>query len=462
MKGSVFSSISLQRIQSTMEILIVSVVVVIFFQNCSGFVKSEIVNKESLDPDGSRYCRVEKIGLSDFANTPADITQSLKNAISSNGGSAQGVDLLVIVDNRCLRSRSDRSLLTENVSPIILQAIEKYSATSVTPDEPLSLSELQSIANNDLCVEMVDLEIEMQLFACENCGTTPNDQHYGLQQHLNSIKHQQTLSRYFNPNNGIDTEDPIVRVGVIDTGIDYFHADLIDRASYDIFSQPLGLDPVNPGNNIRDNHDPGHGTHVAGLIGATANNGIGVSGVMGHSLELIPMNVKLEANPNDGKVSMAAVITSLLWASETGMDVINMSIGGGAADYIESLRVAMQTAVDSGIFLLSAAGNNGLELGVSVVNYPTGPAPLMQYPAMHSAEIEGAITVGASNATTMNRSSFSNYNPSYVDLMSPGSEVSGGNNERGIVSTLSNLSGGDYGYLAGTSMATLWQQVPPR
>ncbi|MGH8058377.1 MAG: S8 family serine peptidase, partial [Candidatus Entotheonellia bacterium] len=134
-----------------------------------------------------------------------------------------------------------------------------------------------------------------------------------------------------------------VNVAVIDTGIDCGHPDLTGNCVYGPNLAVKGNKPA------VDDH--GHGTHVAGIIGAR-DNGFGVIGVAPKAT-LYAVKV-LDAN---GSGSWSAVANGIVWAIQHGMDVINMSLGGGSVS--QALADAVKAASDAGILVVSAAGNSG-------------------------------------------------------------------------------------------------------
>jgi subtilisin len=131
-----------------------------------------------------------------------------------------------------------------------------------------------------------------------------------------------------------------VKVAVIDTGIDCWHPDLTGNCVF-------GAKYVSGGNG--DDH--GHGTHVAGIIGARGN-GFGVIGVAPEAT-LVAVKV-LDRN---GSGSFSAVANGIVWAVKNKMQVINMSLGGISGS--QALHDAVKAASDAGILVVSAAGNSG-------------------------------------------------------------------------------------------------------
>lgn len=136
-----------------------------------------------------------------------------------------------------------------------------------------------------------------------------------------------------------------VRVGIVDTGIDSSHPDLVGRilATRDF-----------TGEGDTDNH--GHGTHVAGIIGGTGTQSGGkYRGVAPDCLYVIGKVLK-----GDGSGRMSDVIAGLEFVAEQHVQVVNLSLGGGAnCDGTDALSVACDSIVDQGIAVCVAAGNSG-------------------------------------------------------------------------------------------------------
>ena len=200
-----------------------------------------------------------------------------------------------------------------------------------------------------------------------------------------------------------------VKVAVIDTGIDLDHPDLADN--------------VNPGANFVKNGDPdddnGHGSHVAGTIGAL-NNTIGVVGVAPDA-SLFP--VKVLDRRGSGQVS--AVAAGIDWARANGMHVANMSLGSSSS--FATIENACNAASSAGVLLIAAAGNSGDgNTATTEIGYP--------------AAYGSVVATGATSSTDA-IASFSNTGP-YLELSAPG------------VSVDSTYKGAGYKTLNGTSMAS--------
>jgi thermitase len=212
-----------------------------------------------------------------------------------------------------------------------------------------------------------------------------------------------------------------VKVGIVDTGIDANHEDLVGQtadcagvSSFGLLGGLLGADPTIIAGKCVDDND--HGTHVAGTVAAVANNGKGVAGVAFNSRLSI-----CKALNSAGSGPISGVANCIRWAAQQGVKVISMSLGGSGST---TLQQAVQAAWSNGngAVIVAAAGNDGN----STVSYPAG------YPEAVSV---AAVDSGSAHA------SFSNAN-SDVEVSAAGVDV------------LSAKRGGGYVQFSGTSMAT--------
>lgn len=196
-----------------------------------------------------------------------------------------------------------------------------------------------------------------------------------------------------------------VTIAVLDTGVDLVHQDLAGKlvAGYNFVA----------GNEIPQD-DNGHGTGVAGICAAVTDNGAGIAGVSwGASI----MPVKILDSSGNGNFVRAA--QGIIWAVDHGAQVINLSLGGYTSSSL--LEDAINYAIQKGVVVVAASGNQGIDL----ITYP--------------ARYDGVISVGSVDQDSQ-RSSFSNYGPE-LDVVAPGSAIF----------SLSGL--GSYSYISGTSAA---------
>ena len=225
-----------------------------------------------------------------------------------------------------------------------------------------------------------------------------------------------------------------ILVAVIDTGIDHTHPDLVDNVFTNAGEIPGNgidddsngfIDDVHGWNfeaktaNAKDDHD--HGSHCAGTIGATGDNGKGIVGV-NWNVTMLPVKF-LSAS---GSGSLQGAIESINYARMMKVQVMSNSWGGGG--YSQALKDAIEASKEAGIVFVAAAGNESNDNDAR----PTYPA---------SYEVDNIISVAATdNRDTIAR--FSNYGPGRVHVAAPGVKV------------YSTTKDGRYAAFSGTSMAT--------
>ncbi len=202
-----------------------------------------------------------------------------------------------------------------------------------------------------------------------------------------------------------ETRGQGVRVGVLDTAIDADHPDLVgavDDARDFTGGRTGGEDRA------------GHGTHVAGIIGARRNE----QGVVGVAPECRLLVAKVLGD--DGSGASDWVAAGIDWACAAGADILSLSLGSPRPD--ANLRDAVARAAAQGKFVICAAGNTGRP---NSVDYP---ARWPDTVAVGAVDREGRLAAFSSQGAE-------------VDLCAPGSDV------------LSTYRDGGYAKLSGTSMA---------
>ena len=246
------------------------------------------------------------------------------------------------------------------------------------------------------------------------------------------------------------TGDTTQTIGIIDTGVDWDHPDLINKIwnnSNEIPNNGIdddgngfiddirGWDFVNDDNNPND--DNSHGTHVAGIAAAETNNGVGIAGIAWNA-KIMPVKM-LQSSGAGSSSDLAAAID---YAANNGAEVINMSLGS----YGESMtvKITLENAYAYAV-LVAAAGNNGFKIDPP---FPPWPLYAPMYPACYSF----VIGVEASTQAGV-RAGFSNFDPSgpIVAANSYGHNYEIKAPGVGIYSTFPN---GNYNSLSGTSMAS--------
>ena len=198
-----------------------------------------------------------------------------------------------------------------------------------------------------------------------------------------------------------------ILVAVLDTGIDQNHEDLKGKVAIEINF----TDSLTPGDVY------GHGTHIAGIIAANSDNGIGIVGMAPES-QLI--NVKIA--DDKGRCQASAVAKGIIWAVNNGANVINISVE------LEKPSLELESAVNyawsQGVVIVTAAGNEGSQSPV--------------YPACY----ENCIAVAATRQDDT-LAPLSNYGD-WVDVAAPGFNI------------YSTLPDNSYGYKSGTSFASAY------
>jgi subtilisin family serine protease len=189
-------------------------------------------------------------------------------------------------------------------------------------------------------------------------------------------------------------------VAVIDTGVRYAHEDLADNMWISPWDRSHGLNVLTGSNDPND--DSGHGTQLAGIIGAAGDNAKGIVGV---AWRVRIMACKFLDRFGDGSISDA--ITCIDFARTNGAHIINAS--WGTTEFSPPLSNAVYAARAEGIIVVAAAGNDGKNIDL---------APF--YPA--SFDLDNLVVVAATTRTDA-LVSFSNLGATNVDLAAPGQEI---------------------------------------
>jgi len=269
--------------------------------------------------------------------------------------------------------------------------------------------------------------------------TLPNDPYYYSQMHLSTINAPQAWD--------ITIGNHEVVIAIIDTGVDWDHPDLEaniwhnsdeipgdgidndnngfidDIRGWDFVNADLekvyqGEDPGPPDNNPKDFH--GHGTHVAGIAGATGNNGLGVTGVC-WDCTIMPVRAGYKNKYAQGVLQISDIAAALAYAADNGADIINMSFG---SSYLSSTeRIAIDYAASKGCILIAAAGNKN----EGKPHYPSS--------------FHNVLAVASTEETSGTKSYFSNYGL-WIDVAAPGSSI------------YSTYVDDTYQSMSGTSMAS--------
>jgi len=304
-----------------------------------------------------------------------------------------------------------------------------YMAKGYEPLENTYLIEFSDFQNADELVktlENFDVVEYAEKVPMDYSYYSPNDSYYNTSNMWGLFK--------INAANAWDysTGSSSITVAVVDNAIDITHSDL----SASIWTNPGEIanngvdddgngyiddvhgwdaadndnDPTPPNNNFD------HGTHVSGTVGATTDNNSGVASI-GFGISIMPVkSTANSANPS----SVTNGYDGIIYAANSGADVINMSWGG--TTYSSTGQNVINYAHNQGCVIVAAAGNDN----VSTPHYPSS--------------YNYVISVASSNSSDQ-KSSFSNYGTD-IDVTAPGSSI------------LSTMPGGGYAYMSGTSMAS--------
>lgn len=271
--------------------------------------------------------------------------------------------------------------------------------------------------------------------------------------YLSSNKEQNdhSTTRGINAAEGWDirTSASSVVVSIIDSGIRANHENLKENiwVNPQIDSKKNDLHGYNARENNGNISDQvGHGTHCAGIIGATASDQTSEHhmGVAGVAWKVQLMACK--CTDTNGSIIEEALIRSIDYAKEHGAMILNCSLGWVGASPSIAMNIELNDLKNRGIILVAAAGNDGINNDVN---------PLKTYPASYSTQLDNIISVAATDYVEANEhssqppyeqeglASFSNYGEKTVSLAAPGT----------FILSTSNKSNTSYVFMSGTSMA---------
>lgn len=229
----------------------------------------------------------------------------------------------------------------------------------------------------------------------------------------------------------IGSEDIVV--AVLDTGVDISHVDL------QTINFVPGWDFVNKRaiTNAESSDDHGHGTLVAGILGASPNNG---TGIVGGSWQVSLMPVKVLDKTGSGLSSTVA--EGIVWAVDHGANIINLSLGGLGLGLDELLSQAVHYAVSKDVLVIAAAGNDKIDQGVNLDKDPG-------YPACSDNDSNMVIGVTALDYQDK-KPPFANFGKNCIDVSAPGKRILSTIN---IDPLTGKYSPNSYAYASGTSLS---------
>lgn len=300
---------------------------------------------------------------------------------------------------------------------------------------------IQSIVNDKpMSPEMNESEMlawlaggDRQNSSKNNKTATPNDPFYDQQWYIPAINADLVWDT-------VQGADSTQIIAILDTGVDWAHPDLQNKIWTNTGEIPdngmdddgngkiddiRGWDWINNDNNPTD--DNSHGTHVAGIAAAEANNSIGISGVS-HGAKVMALKVF----QSSGRGNTADITQGIVYAFQKGATVINMSFG----TYARSLAMedALVNAYSTTV-LVAAAGNDGLYVEQCIPSAPFFPAALSYVLGVQAPD-------GSFSNTDCNGPTFSSHSELLnYEMKAPGTSI------------LSTIPNGNYRAYQGTSMA---------
>ncbi len=288
------------------------------------------------------------------------------------------------------------------------QILRAYSLEQVHAIEPLHALVLrtrpgQALTTIQALRQRPDVRYAEPNYVVE-AGLTPNDPDYS---DVNLVYAPQVINAENAWN--VTTGDPNLIVAVLDTGISQTHPEFSGRLVFP-------YDFVNNDSDPAD--DEGHGTHVAGIIAAAMNNNQGNTGIS-PSVKIMPLKVLDQT----GYGSWVKVADGLIYATDHGAKVVNMSLGSTGTSYL--MTDAVSYAYGHGVVMVASSGNNGMNQNF--------------YPAYYNEVIAVGATDYYDTWWTL-----SNYG-SYIEVTAPGDTV--------WSTWWRSYDPNTYQYLSGTSMA---------
>jgi thermitase len=342
--------------------------------------------------DGGWVRQVKRVGLA--AKRPARTLRDERPAQRRRAARA--------ADRVLLRFRADvpeayADALLRSYGFSSIRRIPRIGVYSVRTAPGLSVSETLAILRRNGDIEQARPDYRTRLAA------TPNDAYFqGYQYNLSNrggildigdgIRPQTTAGADVKARTAWDVTqgDPDVVIAIIDSGVDMTHPELSAKCV------STGRDFVNDDDDATDDH--WHGTHTAGVAAADTDNGEGIAGVA-WNCRILPVKV----TESDGSGYYSWLIDGIIWATDQGADVINLSLGGDVDDLF--LEDACKYAFDHGVVIAAAAGND------------SGP---VVYPAAYDAYVLAVAATDYNDAVA----DFSNFGPE-VDVAAPGVYILG-------------------------------------
>lgn len=383
-------------------------------------------------------------------------------ALSSCAWACPGVgtaDTFVVPDRYVVQrgARSVAALGKDQVSYIVEKPHEHFDV--VVPARYVSKVSAQSAPAAELlhpakvAADCAEIRKDPTVESCEPDviwypSAVPNDTSFSRQWHLHDPSGDGDIEALTAWDKGMGRKD--VLIGVLDTGVYWSHPDLVNNMWSNPNEPVDGIDNdgngyiddvvgVNSANGRGDPTDPhGHGTHVAGIIGAQGNNGRGVSGVMWR-VSLVGVSA---TTSSAGTFTTSALVAGLDYfrkIKEAGHNLRAVNASWGGNSYSDDIYQAINRLNSVGVLVVCAAGNDGTS-NDTVPHYPS------------DYDLPNVVSVAATGPTIA-LAAYSNFGNS-VDIAAPGGDSDFGDGGL-IYSTFRSSTAGQavYSGKQGTSMA---------
>lgn len=399
--------------------------------------RGQVAKLETPSPEAAPPLFTEKKVLLREPGTPGAAQAKTEGPVTVNAGTR----LAVIMDNRCLQENREalgNTVISKEVAAagnLLADLDRQVYGWELTRD--YTDTEIEQFADQEACVVGLSWSRNYKVQA------SFNDTGIFEQQHLNSIRAQQSYDYFFNSGAGMSVSGKPVIIAVVDTGVDWQHPDI--QANMWTNANGWGID-ITTWNGVRDynpydNSSIGHGTHVAGLIAAVSNNSMGVIGAMPYRAKIMAIKV-FDAQGNTTSEHFA---NALRYAWQNGAKVINLSLGavGAGASSDPVAESAVTEAVANGTFVTVVIGNAEGSANGQLVD----GSSYSSIPGQYSIK-PGVVGVGSFDIKSGDKSYFSHYSTTYAEIGAPGADLG----STGIYSTKPTALS-SYGRLAGTSQA---------
>ena len=383
---------------------------------CAGISLDGLVAGEDYVADELLVSFSSSVSMAEAASLADDAGAVVSDTVDGAAGSAQlssdelpaGTSVLVKVDDGS-SLQDAAAAIAQNDSVVSVQPNYLYELTDIhESDEPgAASSELSAIAASASSADPLAASL------AQIDEYLPNDPAFATEAHSYQFSMIGAYSAWMSAR-----ANRMATVAVVDSGINVDHEDLagsiVTEAAYNSCTETAGIAACED--------TVGHGSHVAGSIAATVNNGLGTAGIsFGARIIPIKCTYSYGSGRSSSKASTASVIRGIRYALTQDVQVINLSLGATNEDRL--FQQAIDDAVAADISVVCAAGNAGTDA------------------AYYPSDCDGTVSVTAVDSSGQ-RASYSSYNE-HKTIAAPGSDIYG----------LSCSGASSYKTLSGTSMA---------